>query len=419
MEPNFFLLLTQCIVLIMLVLRKGGFISAPVLMALVTGIFIVGAGGYFLINKLADYKLEKGQEKELQNKEREQAAMLVASTTAEIENLKKELENIKQKEQVSSTPSSPVSIKLTNAEIISRVKPAVVYIETKNSSGSGMIIDSEGYVLTNAHVVAGVSSARISLQDGRTVTGLVTGRNENIDVALLKIPVVNAPHTSLGDSTGVRQGDEVFTLGFPFGIKGDVSFKEGTISRRINDGSVSYFETSAEIHPGNSGGPLVNRSGKVIGINTAAFGERLDIPGINQSVIVGETIKLAIEVNTAKNLLDSLKGGSGTLVWSKKATGKITVYNNYSTTPQRLILNTRFQSPDGRIYRLATSLMVPGKTIMNGKETPGSVDAVVIAEEEGAQYDIGPTRFTIPGYIGDPRYESMYGVSMEEITTGV
>ena len=190
--------------------------------------------------------------------------------------------------------------KLSNAEIIKKVKPAVVYIETADGSGSGMIIEEGGFVLTNAHVVHGTSVATITISDGRSFEGLVVGRDEYADVALLKM-AGKFHFVDLSDSDKVQAGDEVFTLGFPFGIKGDVSFKNGTISRRLTNGSNKYFETSAEIHPGNSGGPLVDRYGKVIGINTAIFGTNV------QGVQVGETIKLAIPMNIAKGFIPDLK----------------------------------------------------------------------------------------------------------------
>lgn len=387
-----------------------------IILIAVSGLVVVVGGWYFVSNKLNDQKLQKIQDEEIYRQEKEQVRAFVASTTAEIENLKKELTDIKKKEIVAQKQASQTKIKLTNAEIIKKVKPAVVYIETQSGTGSGMLIDSDGYILTNAHVVAGVVSANISLQDGRVISATVVGRNEVIDLALLKILATNLPYAGLGDSTGVKQGDEVFTLGYPFGIKGDVSFKEGTISRRINDGNIDYFETSAELHPGNSGGPLVNREGKVIGINTAAFGQKLNIQGVEQDVIVGETIKLAIEINTAKEILDRLKGGAGILVWSKKATGKIMIYNEFSTAEQKLIINTRFESPDGRIYKLAQSITVPGKKIINQQEIPGQIEAVVIAEEEGSQYNIDPTKFTIPAFKGGPKYEYFYGISTDSIT---
>ncbi len=235
----------------------------------------------------------------------------------EIEKLRNEVEELKKKTNTSAiTPSqSPVSsssvsksapqpiapsVKLSNSQIIAKVKPATVYISTEGGSGSGMIFTTDGYILTNDHVIKGVTDAKVSLSTGEVINGTVIGRNEVVDLAVIKLNTTKQlPKIDFGDSDKIQQGDEVFTFGFPFGIEGDVSFKEGTISRRIE----VYFETSAEIHPGNSGGPLVNRYGQVIGINTAIFGK--SISGIQ----LGETIKLAIPINNAKNLIPDLKVG--------------------------------------------------------------------------------------------------------------
>ena len=203
---------------------------------------------------------------------------------------------------------------LSNTEIVAEVKPATVYIETTEGVGSGMIIDAEGYILTNAHVVAGVSTAKVKLSDGQLYSAEVKGRDEIIDIAILKISGENFPFVKFGDSDVIAQGNNVFTLGYPFGLEGDVSFKEGTISRRISDGDVTFLETSAEIHPGNSGGPLVNHFGEVVGINSAGFGESIE------GVTIGETIKLAIPINVAKGLIADLKNGREILVETKPKT---------------------------------------------------------------------------------------------------
>ena len=197
---------------------------------------------------------------------------------------------------------------LSNSQVIKKVKPAVVYIETDASTGSGMVISSDGFILTNAHVVQNSTTAKITLSSGSIYTASVVGRDENIDLAVLKVNAQNLAKVDFGDSDTAEQGDEVFTLGYPFGIKGDVSFKEGTISRKIVDGTNTYIETSAEIHPGNSGGPLVNAEGSVVGVNSASFGQSI------KGIAVGETIKFAIPINVAKNLIPELKAGRQVIV---------------------------------------------------------------------------------------------------------
>lgn len=206
--------------------------------------------------------------------------------------------------QENKTQLQEASKNLSNKNIIQKVKPAVVYIQTSDGSGSGMIIEKNGYVLTNAHVVTGVNSATVKLSDGRSLHASIIGRDENLDLAIIKIDATNLPIVEFGNSDSIEQGDEVFTLGYPFGLEGDVSFKNGTISRRLTLKGSIYLETSAEIHPGNSGGPLVDRSARVVGINSAAWGA-----GSVEGIIVGESIKLAIPINVAKENISSLKSG--------------------------------------------------------------------------------------------------------------
>jgi len=261
----------------------------------------------------------------------------------EIEELKKSNASIGGVATPNATESTP-SVKLTNSQIIKKIKPATVYIETQDNAGSGMIFTTDGYVLTNAHVVKGYSYADISISSGETLSGKVVGRDEEADLAVLKIDSGKSlSKVSFGNSDKTEQGDEVFALGFPFGIKGDVSFKEGTVSRRIE----GYLETSVEIHPGNSGGPLVNRYGQVIGVNTAIYGK--SVAGIQ----VGETIKLAIPINTAKNLIAGLKTGSS------KVVQKI-----YGVIPLDDISNLTFEDQTARRKIYEEFLKTPGLQYM-------------------------------------------------------
>ena len=288
--------------------NQRGFIQIPILIAIIVGVLVVGGAGYVGVKQYQSHQLKNPQNEVA--KENNQSTS--TPELSEIERLRQEVEQLKN-QQSSSQSSAPKQevvnpapakrVALSNADIIKKVKPATVYIETTKGAGSGMIIDANGYILTNAHVVWDVSAAKIKLSDGRSLSAEVIGRDEIVDLAILKIVGTSFSKVTLGNSDNVVQGDNVFTLGFPFGLEGDVSFKEGTISRRISDGDATYLETSAEIHPGNSGGPLVNKYGEVVGVNTASYGQ--SIKGVN----IGETIKLAIPVNVAKNLIPELKAG--------------------------------------------------------------------------------------------------------------
>ncbi len=101
-----------------------------------------------------------------------------------------------------------------------------------------------------------------------------------------------------------------------------------------------------------------------------------------------------------------------------KAKGTIRIYNAYSSSPQTLVATTRFMAPDGKIFRLVNRVVVPGAKIENGKIIPSYIDAAVIADQPGESYNIGPTKFTIPGFQGTPRYEKFYGESLKAMTGG-
>jgi hypothetical protein len=103
---------------------------------------------------------------------------------------------------------------------------------------------------------------------------------------------------------------------------------------------------------------------------------------------------------------------------NSKATGKITIYNEFGTQSQILIKNTRFQTPDGKIFRIGQQIVVPGAKTVNGKQSPGSIEVSVTADESGPGYNIEPTNFTIPGFKGTPRYEKFYAKSTEQMSGG-
>jgi hypothetical protein len=109
---------------------------------------------------------------------------------------------------------------------------------------------------------------------------------------------------------------------------------------------------------------------------------------------------------------------TGSATTSTKASGTIIIYNNYSSASQTLVANTRFQSDQGLIYRIASQIKVPGMQTQAGKKVPGSIEAVVYADQPGANYNIGLTDFTIPGFKGDPRYDGFYARSSTAMTGG-
>jgi serine protease DegQ len=165
--------------------------------------------------------------------------------------------------------------------------------------GSGVIVSSEGYILTNQHVVDGADQIEVALADGRTATAKVIGSDPETDLAVLKINMTNLPTITLGRSDQSRVGDVVLAIGNPFGVGQTVTM--GIISALgRNHLGINTFEnfiqTDAPINPGNSGGALVDVNGNLLGINTAIYSRSGGSLGIG----------FAIPVSTARTVLESI-----------------------------------------------------------------------------------------------------------------
>ena len=169
------------------------------------------------------------------------------------------------------------------------------------SLGSGFVINSDGYVVSNNHVVDGATEIRVKLSDGREFPAKVLGRDPKTDLALLKIEASGLPTIPMGDSGALEVGESVMAIGNPFGLEQTVT--TGIVSgtgRVIGGGPYDDFiQTDASINPGNSGGPLINARGQAVGINAAIFSQSGGSIGIG----------FAIPVNLAKPVLTQLADG--------------------------------------------------------------------------------------------------------------
>ena len=150
----------------------------------------------------------------------------------------------------------------------------MVYIETADGTGTGFLVDEYGLVVTNAHVVGDWDAVTASLLDGSIYDAIVLGVDEIADLAVIQLTTADAfVPMALGDSDTVRVGDEVIALGFPLSdlIGTELQVTRGIISSKRMFESYEELQTDAAINPGNSGGPLVNRDGKVVGVNYAGL----------------------------------------------------------------------------------------------------------------------------------------------------
>jgi S1-C subfamily serine protease len=144
----------------------------------------------------------------------------------------------------------------------------------ERGTGSGFIINKEGDIITNAHVVSGADKVTVILKDGRQIEGKVIGSDELTDIAVIQVKSDNLPTVSLGTSANLQPGDWAIAIGNPLGLDNTVTAgiisAIGRKSGQIGvDKRVSFIQTDAAINPGNSGGPLLNQNGEVIGVNTA------------------------------------------------------------------------------------------------------------------------------------------------------
>ena len=171
--------------------------------------------------------------------------------------------------------------------------------EKEQGLGSGVIVATNGYILTNNHVVDGATDIKVSLRDKREFTAKVVGRDPKTDIAVLKVDADHLAAIPLGDSSKVQVGDLAFAIGDPFGVGQTVTMGIVSATGRANLGIEDYedfIQTDAAINPGNSGGALIDGKGELIGINTAI----LSHSGGNQGV------GFAIPVNLAKRVMDQI-----------------------------------------------------------------------------------------------------------------
>ncbi len=165
--------------------------------------------------------------------------------------------------------------------------------------GSGVIIGTNGYILTNNHVVDGATDVKVYLHDGREFQAHIVGTDAKTDVAVLKIDANNLPAIPLGDSSKVQVGDLVFAVGDPFGVGQTVTMGIVSAKGRANLGIEDYedfIQTDASINPGNSGGALIDARGELIGINTAILSRSGGSQGIG----------FAIPVNLARHDMNEI-----------------------------------------------------------------------------------------------------------------
>ncbi len=218
--------------------------------------------------------------------------------------------------------TSLVALSEASQLISQRVGPSVVHIKTSRlrltsqrgrpsgpslksqddemlGEGSGVIVDTGGYLLTNYHVVRGTERIEVHLSDGRTIDAKVVGVDADADLSVLKIDADKLIAAEWGDSDDLEEGSLVWAMGSPFGLEHSITF--GILSAKNRHGLAgttrqNFLQTDAAVNPGNSGGPLVDSRGKLVGINTAIVGQTF------------QGISFAIPSQVARDVYDRMRG---------------------------------------------------------------------------------------------------------------
>ena len=256
------------------------YIIVAVIGAVIGGGIVIGAGGHFLANPLQ------------KNQTVPPSAVLPPPTQLQMSDARN-----------TAVVRAAQAVGPAVVGIVNKAYARDLYnhkVLTEQGSGSGVIVNSNGYIATNYHVVANAQELSVSMADGRTFTGKVVGVDQPTDLAVVKIDAEELPAAVLGDSDALLVGEPAIAIGNPLGLEFRGSVTVGVISalnRSIDIGERRFklIQTDAAINPGNSGGALVNADGVVVGINSA----KISVEGV-------EGIGFAIPTNTARPIIQSI-----------------------------------------------------------------------------------------------------------------
>lgn len=225
---------------------------------------------------------------------------LVASTNVQfgkqLQDLSGEISTSISKQQESFDKEISV-LKSTGGDfsgVIEEVVKGVVSIGNDNSIGSGFIVENSGYIVTNAHVISNVNNVKVGLYNTNVLPAKVIGLDTKRDIALLKIDGSSYHALELSDSNDIQVGEKVIAIGNPYGLSFTVT--EGIVSavdRRGPNGLAEYIQTDVSLNPGNSGGPLINTEGLVLGVN-------------NFKVGTADSLGFALESNALKEVVNTI-----------------------------------------------------------------------------------------------------------------
>ena len=294
------------------------------------------------------------------------------------------------------------------------------------AAGSGFVLNANGYIVTNNHVVENATDIQVKLDDGRELPAKVVGRDSKTDLALLKVDATGLPVIPLGDSTAPQVGEPVMAIGNPFGLEQTVT--TGIVSatgRVIGSGPYDNFiQTDASINPGNSGGPLINARGEVIGINTAIFSRG------GGSVGIGFAVPSSLAKTVITQLADHGKVERGWLgVSIQPLTRELAKSFKRDDNTGALVSAVTAGSPADKAGIKAGDVIVEfnGKKVAKATDLPGLVadvpvgkDVPMVVMREGRELrlnaNIGRLQDESPAKLAETEGKGKLGLSVQPLT---
>jgi putative serine protease PepD len=302
-----------------------------------------------------------------------------------------------------ATAGAALSLQQDFVSVVHSVSPSVVVIETTSGLGSGIVYDTKGDIVTNAHVTAGSRTFQVTLADGRTVTGTLVGTFTGDDLAVIHVDATGLTPATFADSSTLAVGDIALAIGNPLGLQssvteGIVSALGRTVSEQNGVALPNTIQTSAPINPGNSGGALVDLAGQVIGIPTLAASD----PQLGGAA---NGIGFAISSNTVTDIANQLIA-DGKVTDSHRAYLGVTTVDA-SGAPGAVVYSVVPEGPaaSAGIKRGEAITSVDGKPTPDSATladvlaglTPGATVKVAIASADGSTSSVEVTLGQLPG----------------------
>ncbi|MBI1174777.1 MAG: Do family serine endopeptidase [Sideroxydans sp.] len=287
-------------------------------------------------------------------------------------------------------------------EFFRRFAPQMPRDQEQQSLGSGFIISSDGYILTNAHVVDGADTVTVRLTDKREFKAKVIGADKRADVALIKINATGLPQVTRGDSDKLKVGEWVVAIGSPFGF--DNSVTAGIVSAKgrslPQENYVPFIQTDAAINPGNSGGPLFNMKGEVVGINSQIYTRSGGYMGLSFAIPIDVAMDVANQLRTTGKVT---RGRMGVTI--QEVTRDLADSFGLSKPTGALISNVEKDGPADKAGIRVSDVILKfdGKTVNSSVDLPRIVSAtrpgskvVVQLWRKGASKEITMTVGELP-----------------------